>query len=74
MNNHKSVTISILHFLKHDKNVILYFLENMHKKPLGFDCLHENKIFFVFLNKVNFWIFFLILEKIRYFLYRVWIL
>jgi hypothetical protein len=32
MNNHKSVTISILHFLKHDKNVILHFLENMHKK------------------------------------------
>jgi hypothetical protein len=27
-------------FLKHDKNVILSFLENMHEKPLGFGCMH----------------------------------
>ena len=44
MDNHKPVTISILH-LKHDKNVFLSFLENMHEKSLGFDCMHENKTF-----------------------------
>jgi len=29
----------------------------MHEKPLGFGCMHENKIFFVFEIRVYFWIF-----------------
>jgi hypothetical protein len=32
MDNHKLVTISVLVFLKHDKNAPL-FLENKHEKP-----------------------------------------
>jgi hypothetical protein len=50
IDNHKPVMISIS-YLKHDKNVILFFLGNMHKKPLGFSCMHENKTsFFCFLK------------------------
>jgi hypothetical protein len=31
----------------------LFFYENMLGKPLGFGRTHENKIFFVFLRKIN---------------------
>ena len=60
MDNYKPVTISIfVFFLKHDKNMILSFIEDMNEKPLGFGCMHENKIFFLFFeNKVYFWILF----------------
>jgi hypothetical protein len=38
-------------FFKHDKNIILYILENMHKKLLEFDRMHKNKTYlFVFLK------------------------
>jgi len=60
MDNYKPDTISIfVFFLKHDKNMILSFIEDMNEKPLGFGCMHENKIFFLlfFENKVYFWIF-----------------
>jgi hypothetical protein len=45
MDNHKLVTISVLVFLKHDKNAPL-FLENKHEKPLEFSRIHENKTYF----------------------------
>jgi hypothetical protein len=62
MNNKKLVTISIFTFFKkYDKNVILYFFENIHEKILEFGCMHENKTFFlcffkflIFLKKVSF--------------------
>jgi hypothetical protein len=61
MDNYKPVTISIfVFFLKHDKNMILSFIEDMNEKPLGFGCMHENKIFIYFL-KIKF--IFGILEK-----------
>jgi len=48
MNNKKLVTISIFTFFKkYDKNVILYFFENIHEKILEFGCMHENKTFFL---------------------------
>jgi hypothetical protein len=41
-----------IHFaiLKHNKNTILFFLENTHEKPLAIGRMHENKtyIFFMF--------------------------
>jgi hypothetical protein len=38
-------------FFKHDKNIILYILENMNKKSLEFDRMHKNKTYlFVFLK------------------------
>jgi len=46
MDDHKPIMISISH-LKHDKNVILSFLENMYEKPLRFGHMHENKISFI---------------------------
>jgi hypothetical protein len=36
--------ISILYFLNHDKNDFYLSLENMHKKLLGFGCMHKDKI------------------------------
>jgi len=76
MDNYKPVTISIfVFFLKHDKNMILSFIEDMNEKPLGFDCMHENKIFFFCFLKIKFifgFLDFFFLEfwrKIRYFLY-----
>jgi len=83
MDNYKPDTISIfVFFLKHDKNMILSFIEDMNEKPLGFGCMDENKIFFLlfFENKVYFWIFGFFLfflefwRKIRYFLYWVRVL
>jgi len=45
MDNHKLVMVSISYFLKYDKkNVILFFLENMHETLLEFDHIHETKI------------------------------
>jgi len=46
MDDHKPIMISISH-LKHDKNVILFFLGNMYEKPLGFGHMHENKTSFL---------------------------
>ena len=76
MDNYKPDTISIfVFFLKHDKNMILSFIEDMNEKPLGFDCMHENKIFFFCFLKIKFifgFLDFFFLEfwrKIRYFLY-----
>jgi hypothetical protein len=52
MNNYKLVTIFIL---KHEKYANYYFYEDMLGKILGFDCMHENKIyifcFFLYLLK-----------------------
>jgi hypothetical protein len=62
--------ISVLVFLKHDKNAPL-FLENMHEKPLEFSRMHENKTYFcIFLNDqfFEFFGFFEILEKNQVFL------
>jgi hypothetical protein len=51
MDNHKPVTIFIFVFLKkHDKNMILSFLKNIHEKLLGFGCMHENQTFFLYLK------------------------
>jgi len=36
--------IFILYFLNHDKNDFYLSLENMHKKLLGFGCMHKDKI------------------------------
>ena len=47
MDNYKPVMISILVFLKHNKNVFLFFLENMPEKPLEFDRMHKNKKIFL---------------------------
>jgi hypothetical protein len=64
MDNHKLVTISVLIFLKHDKNAPL-FLENKHEKPLEFSRIHEKKkhifVFFKMTNFLNSW------RKIKYF-------
>jgi hypothetical protein len=46
MDDHKPIMISIS-YLKHDKNVILFFLGNMYEKPLGFGHMYENKISFL---------------------------
>jgi hypothetical protein len=39
--------------------MISSILENMHKKPLGFDCMHENKTFYFEMKAFlkTFWIF-----------------
>jgi hypothetical protein len=51
MDNHKPVTIFIfVFFKKHDKNMILSFLKNIHEKLLGFGCMHENQTFFLYLK------------------------
>jgi hypothetical protein len=43
---------------------VIYFLENMHEKPLGFDCIHEDKTYFLCfwkeeINLIIFLIFFI---------------
>jgi hypothetical protein len=49
--------------------MILSFLENIHEKPLVFDRMHENKIFFyVFKMRDFFFGFFEISDKIQIFL------
>jgi hypothetical protein len=49
MNNHKLVMISIFCiFLKYETTAFLFFYKNMLGKPLGFSCMLENKIFFIF--------------------------
>jgi hypothetical protein len=42
--------IFIFAFLKHEKyaNLFFVFIKNMLRKLLGFDCMHENKIFLFF--------------------------
>ena len=51
-NNHKLVMISFLFFvfLKYEKDAI-FFNEKMLGKTLGFDRMHGNKTFFIFLKE-----------------------
>jgi len=35
-------------FLKYETTAFLFFYKNMLGKPLGFSCMLENKIFFIF--------------------------
>jgi len=50
MDNHKLVTISILHF-KTLERCNFCFYEDMLGKILGFGGMHENKIFFCFFKE-----------------------
>ena len=45
MDNYKLVTILIFALLKGDRNVIFFKKKNIHEKPLGFGCMHENNTF-----------------------------
>jgi hypothetical protein len=45
--NHKLITISILHFQNIIKMRFYPFFENMDEKLLGFGRMHENKIYFL---------------------------
>ena len=57
MDNHKLVMISILGFLKHEKEAIFLFfvlMKNMLRKFVRFGRMHENKIYFCLLKwKIN---------------------
>ena len=70
INNYKSVTYPFCILKKHDKNMILSFLENIHKRLLGFDHMHKDKnIFFCVFEMRNYFEFvFEILEKNQVFL------
>jgi hypothetical protein len=37
-------------------NVFVFFYENMLEKFLGFGCMHENKIFFLFFEMKNYFL------------------
>jgi hypothetical protein len=52
MDNHKLVMISIFgFFFKNMEKMQFFFNENMLGKFLGFDRMHVNKIFFLFLKR-----------------------
>jgi hypothetical protein len=68
MDNYKLVMISILYFKTWEKyNFLFFFFENMLGKLWGFDYIHENKTFFVFLkeeiNLKNFEFYFEMFQK-----------
>jgi len=46
--NNKLIVVGVFVYLKHDKNAILSFLENIHEKPLEFGCTHETKTYFLY--------------------------
>jgi len=52
--NNKLIFVGLFVYLKHDKNAILSFLENILEKPLEFGCTHETKTFFFIFEMRNF--------------------